>query len=437
MGDVRAAVAQVIELHQQGQPSPYSDLPAKSETTPTSGPAKTRAVDTVETVLAAWANEGPLVHEPTGITRLDDCTGGGLVYGTRCFLLGPPDIAKTMFVAHLTNTWLRAGLSVGVLATDEEASDLFTRFMQQRGFSRNECEIRDPQKLAEMRMHAEELSRLRMYGPTWTIERAAAELDAFARTQGTRAAFFADSVQKCTCDAELAFAGRSTMRDAVTARAEAIRTIATRYRMIALATSEVGRANYGDDGNDLAAAKESGAIEYSARVLLSVHGIDAQPDLVELRIVKNKHGRRDESITLRIDRRLQSVTETDPHERPDVAVLKEEQKRVRDLARCTEAAAALVRVLMARPGLVRREIAPALRIELQGCGSTLAEAAIAFIADAIVKRPGAHNATCLYLDGSRLPAAVLSGLAAEDRARAASYRPPPVAHASEVPDAAE
>ena len=38
-------------------------------------------------VARAWKGN-PLVHQPTGLARLDDLTGGGSVFGSRWYVLG-------------------------------------------------------------------------------------------------------------------------------------------------------------------------------------------------------------------------------------------------------------------------------------------------------------------------------------------------------------
>jgi hypothetical protein len=383
---------------------------------------------TVGAVLDSWLQDGPLVHESTGFPRLDNLTGGGPVFGSRWYLLGSPDAGKTAMLVQLADTWLLAGLPVGILAVDEDPNDVVTRLLQRRGFGRFECETRRPAIISEMRIRTDELALLRIYDATWTIERAAADLAKLA--PGTRGpALIADSIQTISCEAERG--GYVSPREAVTQRAKAIRAVATKYRMITFTTSEVGRHKYdiasgdrADRGSDMAAAKESGAIEYSARVMLSLVGVEHQPDLLDLKIVKNKHGPRDQSIGLRIDRRLQTLSDADLPEAEDAEQAKEQKKTTAHKSKNEAAALALVRVLARSPGRPTRELPGALRAELGQCSSDLASAALELLGNAIVKRDGARGAKLVYLVGSNLPESTLAALPPDVRAKAAQADAP-------------
>jgi replicative DNA helicase len=151
---------------------------------------------------------------------------------------------------------------------------------------------------------------MRFYDATWCIEAAGADLAAFAKERGTVAVLGVDSVQAARSATE---GGKTSRYDEVTARVAAIRSVASEHRMLVIATSEMSRGAYRDPKNkinDMAAGKESGAIEYSARLLLSLRNVPKEPDLIELRIVKSKLGpsTRDEEqgIVLRMDRASQT-----------------------------------------------------------------------------------------------------------------------------------
>jgi predicted ATP-dependent serine protease len=101
-------------------------------------------------VLDTWGTEGPLIHEPTGFAKLDEATGGGPVYGTRWVVVGAPDAGKTALLVQIGHEYAKRGIHVGFLAVDEEAGDLVTRLAQRVGFSRQDCERRDPEMLAKM-----------------------------------------------------------------------------------------------------------------------------------------------------------------------------------------------------------------------------------------------------------------------------------------------
>ena len=322
-------------------------------------PEAARTGDTIRGVLAAWASWGPLTHEPTGIRGLDEVTGGGLVYGTRCYIAGAPDVGKTILLIWLAHVWAGRGVVVGILAVDEEPGDMVARLAQRKGYPRTDTEVRDPGTLARMAADLGDLP-IRFYDASWTIEAAAADVRAFAG-QG-KAALLVDSVQTVECEAERAAERPLDETRAVTARTRAIRAVAAAHKLIAVATSELGRAAYVNDEarrtvSTMAAGKWSGSIEYSARVLIGVRSVAGEPDLIDLEIAKNKHGPSGGHVYVQIDRRSQSLWQVD-HAPPPPEVVSEERaarkqeakdKRGRHLAEADlEAARAIV---SERPGI--------------------------------------------------------------------------------------
>lgn len=272
-------------------------------------------------VFARWKTTGPLIHEPTGIAKLDELTGGGPVYGSRWYALGAPDAGKTALFDQFAHTWAQRGVAVGVLAVDEEDEDQATRLVQRTDvpgtsdyFRRQHCEERNDHMVTLMSAALCELPIV-FYDETWTIEAAAADLAAYANSLATKAALFVDSIQAVTCDASRALRDASR-HETISANVRALRTVATRHRLIALATSEMGRDFYrsvrlADGADDMAGAKESGAVEYSARVMISLRSVKDEKDLIETRVVKNKHGPsypREPAFYLRLDRERQTLT---------------------------------------------------------------------------------------------------------------------------------
>ena len=377
----------------------------------------------VASVLDAWEREGPLVHEPTGIETLDAKTGGGPVYGTRWYLLGQPDACKTALVAQIADVYLARGLVVGMLCIDEEPSDVTGRFLQRRGLGRVECEQRSALTMARARDALPELAGLRMYDASWTIERAAEDTAKAAAAAGKRAAFFTDSIQAAASQAP---GDATSIREAVSAQVRAFREAATKHRLIGIATSEMGRGHYiaNADADDMAAAKESGAIEYSARVMLAMRAAPNEDDLFGVKIAKNKHGKRGDSIGLRLDRRLMVLSEADPPEETDRSEAREQARIAREDGRNRTAAVAAVGLLVARPGLSSRYLTSELRARLGSCSTALAEAALAVLGAAVVVVAGPRGARNLYLNGQALPPSVVAALDAETKPRALGSRAP-------------
>lgn len=237
--------------------------------------APVRTASTIASVLEGWRNEGALIHESTGFPALDELTGGGPVYGSRWYLAGAPDAGKTALLIQLGHHWAERGVTVGFLAVDEEPSDLVARFAQRKGWRRTDTETRDLRTLDAMSDALGALT-IRFYDSSWTIESAAKDLRE-AAGEG-KAALLIDSVQTVSCEAERLDEREMSEVAAVTARTKAIRRCATYFRLIAVATSELGRAAYNSDEarrnvSTLAASKWSGSIEYSARVLIGVRSV--------------------------------------------------------------------------------------------------------------------------------------------------------------------
>lgn len=380
-------------------------------------------------VLTTWEAEGPLVHEPTGLRKLDELTDGGPVYGSRWYLTGAPDAGKTALLIQIADTFLTRGVSIGLLAVDEEPGDIVTRLLQRRGVSRRDCEAREPHTLSRGRDMLAKLP-LRLYDSSWTIERAGADIAALARERSGRpfgrAMLGVDSIQVVSTAGDV---GASSVREAVTARVVALRATAQQHRLIGIATSEMNRSAYrtadaGESTDDMASAKESGAIEYSARVMLALRSVAGEPDLVELRVAKNKHGPKGESMHLKLDRRLQELTPAESPVATDESTAKKERREATARKENLEAAIALVRCLLVAPGTVTRELAGLLRTQLGACSEARASTALHMLGAGAARVEGPHRSLFVYLNGASLPAEVVAALSGQERIQAIAARPP-------------
>jgi hypothetical protein len=287
------------------------------------------------------------------------------------------------------------------------------------GYPRSHCEVRDTCVLEAIDRELGALP-LRFYDGTWTIEEAAADLAAFAKLRaeqdpaahpnGPRAMLGVDSIQTVTCAADVIGqgAGRELSEvTAVTARVRAIRAMASRHRLIALVTSEFGRSAYrqGDPAqqtNTLASAKWSGAIEYSARVLLGLRSVAGEQDLIELDLAKNKHGPRDEKLYLRIDRRSQTLSPT-VYDAPPKATVADRDAKAKDSVSADVTAVA--KILLAWPGLGVREFRSKVKAT-KGIPHGRVDDALHELGKAVVRGEGPNRATPLSLDLGLLDDAV-------------------------------
>lgn len=287
------------------------------------GPAGIRA--SVRCVLDARVKAGPLIHIPTGFTVLDQNTGGGPCYGSRVYVTGAPDASKTLFLVQVLHRWAQDGIAVGIHAIDEEGDDVVTRLAQRLGFSRSDYERADAETFGKLTAITEDLP-IAIYGPETTIEDAARDLHEFAKQLGKeRAVMFVDSVQTAMCDAHAAASREPSPREAITANVRAIRKATHDYGHLYLCTSEMNRGGYRDDeavekANDMATAAESRAIEYSARILISLRSVKDHGDLVMVRIAKNKYGPRYPTLDVfywKLDRAAQTLIDTGPPAGPE------------------------------------------------------------------------------------------------------------------------
>jgi hypothetical protein len=215
--------------------------------------------------------------------------------------MGAPDACKTLFLSMLAQVWDAQGLLVGMLAVDEEPEDLAQRFIQRTPmsegdtayFQRVHCEDREPKILDRMRRQVDRIEIV-FYGPEWTIESAGADLAMLCKNKGKRGALMVDSIQTVECDAMRREKKEVSVRERITENVRAVRYVASTHRLILLATSEMNRSAYKTigkvDQNDMAAAKESGAIEYSARVMIALRVYPDEENCIEVKVVKNKHG---------------------------------------------------------------------------------------------------------------------------------------------------
>lgn len=353
--------------------------------------AEIPAPETIASVLTQWGTEGPLIHEPTGIARLDELTGGGPVYGSRWYVAGAPDAGKTALLIQLGHYWAERGVTVGFLAVDEEPSDLVARFAQRKGWRRTDTEARNAETLDAMSDALGALT-IRFYDSSWTIESAAQDLRQAAGDG--RAALLIDSIQTVQCEAERLAEREMSETAAVTARTRAVRAVATHHRLIGMATSEIGRAAYNSDEarrsvSTLAAGKWSGSIDYSARVLIGVRSVANEKDLIDLELAKNKHGPRDEHVYLKIDRASQSLWQTEYEAPPeeDRAMRRAERRDERVRATAASDAEVIRQIVASQPGITTRDLRGAFRARAGG-GTGRCDAAVMACGDTIVTETG-------------------------------------------------
>jgi len=333
-------------------------------------------------IVSSWKNDGPLTRAPTGIEALDTACRGGFPIPWRVFIVGAPSAGKTFFEIAIADVFARnmsgAGLCVGILAVDEEPEDITVRLAQIAGFSVAEAELRDPETLELMAAKLSEL-RIRLYDSTHAIESAAADLAHWAQAEARQAALFIDSIQAVRSAGSPA---AKSPREAVEANVVAMRVVSTGLRLLVVATSEANRASYRNDQaaaetNDLAAGAESRAIEFGAQTQLMLRTPKDAPDVIHVRIAKNRRARVGE-FWLRLNRDRHTLTPcSDPASDPSETAAKAEQKRVAVRDEVVRDAEKLAKLLVRHPeGLGSREIRTKLKADGYKWGVERVEAAL-------------------------------------------------------------
>lgn len=368
----------------------------------------------------AFLARGPIVHVPTRLDELDRMTDGGFVFGSRAFLLGSPDAGKTLLLTQMLDSLAQSGVAVGILCVDEDLEDVIGRLLQRRGVRRGEVERQEGRALQAALRDVEALP-LRVYDDATTVEDAASDLAAFSAERGLQAALFVDSVQTVRCDVHTPDASEY---ERVTACVGAIRLVSKRFRMLVVATSEMNRSGYrskisGELVNEMAVGKMSGAIEYCAKILLSIKSVAGESDLAELRVVKCKYGRGahregEPGIFLRLDRGAQAVRVDADYE----PAAERDDRQAEAVSRVEADAALIVELALEEPGVGKRELVDRMQAR-HGVGKDRVRAAVQFLVDheAISIEPGPNRAQHHHLVGTNVPESILLRLAAEDRIR--------------------
>jgi KaiC/GvpD/RAD55 family RecA-like ATPase len=344
---------------------PFKPNGVAPETPVTPAPARNPPASPVD-IVERWGREGPLVRVQTGISALDRACRGGLPIPWRILIIGAPSAGKTFVAVAIADVLARvladAGLCVGILGVDEEPEDLTVRLAQIAGFGVEEAERRDHEVLRHM-AKALAAARILLYDATHTIESAAADLAVWAKAEKRLAALFIDSIQAARSDAALS---ADSPREIVEANVAAMRVASTGHRMLVGATSEANRASYrneqaAEQSNDLAAGAESRAIEFGAQTLLMLRTPKDRPDVIHVRIAKNRRAYVGE-FWLKLDRERHALTECPaPSEDPNATTRKTEANRRAAVADVERDAKAIAVVVRSHPGIGERDLRAALR----------------------------------------------------------------------------
>ncbi len=270
--------------------------------------------------LRRTQSAGP--RHPTGIEPLDKHLRGGLRSEKVVIVGGAPGAGKTSKCAQIARHWARNGVAVAWVAIDEETAGIDARNLQSIGVAREKAEEPDEDTV---RLAEAEFGHL----PLHPFDDCAIE-DAFEwlaeRYPDQPRAVFVDSLQT-------ARTRTSALIDSIRERIGHIVSTAKAYaraektRAIVVFTSELARGAYrskqtADQIEDLAAFKESGAIEYQGHVLLVLRTAKGDAALTHVSIPKNRTGTKGE-FGLRFDFETATFTPEDIADDGDSARLDE------------------------------------------------------------------------------------------------------------------
>lgn len=250
---------------------------------------------------------------PTGIATLDRVTSGGIEVGAVHVIAGHPGAGKSSLAIDLAHRFALSAAHVTILAGDQADEAYVARFGQLEGLPRGFQKMRELREAAVARLG--EL-QIRIVDPikhprAFVVETASRSLR--RRAGDAPGVLVVDSLQRARSRAS---DGVKDPRQRVDLVLDALRRAARTDGHLVLVTSEVARGSYAardkaSRTDPLAAAKESGGIEYAADLLLA---LDRTSDggHVDAYLAKNRFGPDKISFALEIDTQSTRVTEVDP-----------------------------------------------------------------------------------------------------------------------------
>lgn len=246
---------------------------------------------------------------PTGLADLDTAIGGGFQPGKLVVLLGAPGSGKTTLANQIAEHIANAGRPVLYLTSEDTPATLLAKTLARLGnihygvalggFASARQDIDLALSLLWERRSAERLTYVHDTGSI-SLERlqelARAHFARFAEAeQGGPGILVVDYLQRLARSLRRSGGRAEDLRESVTQLTEQLRAVALELDCTILALSSQNRSGYGNGASALASAKESGDIEYTADVILTL-GEDekgkAAPDhkAFSLRLVKNRLG---------------------------------------------------------------------------------------------------------------------------------------------------
>jgi replicative DNA helicase len=311
------------------------------------------ALDQPVAVLRKLRDQGDPV--PTGIPALDEQTRGGMRPGKALIAGGTAGSGKTSVGIQIAKAAAEAGCVVVCLMADEGREPAIIRLGQQFGYERDALEgVDHPAHETALAALERDLAGLDILFPDpdgeadHTLEGTVEAL--VAAYPDRRKLVVVDSIQ--TVRTRQTMKDSPSIRERVMGAARIARHLAVEHGLVMVYTSEVNRSWYRakreeDRASDLAAFAEA-RIEFSGDVLVTLRSLDEDPDLVEVRIPKNRLGTR-KGFLMRLNRERARFDEVDG----DYATA---ARSAAETARLDEARETILRELRDNPGVTRRQL---------------------------------------------------------------------------------
>lgn len=251
----------------------------KSKAAPPAPPPATAppaAPPSVSAILRSAAERPPARVFPTGFVDLDRLLDGGLRARDLHVLAAPPGAGKTYLIGQVAQ-WLASEIPVLWIATeiDEETqaarlAALLVPCRPSEIIDRRVDPLVAAERAAKLRIHVAELDPYQTIDP---IVRISEYVAGMRETYGSCPAIVVDYLQMLAANPDF-----DHVRHAVGRHAYVLRQMARTLDVPVLAVSSTARSHYGRAASDLsdatdprawlAAAKESGDVEFAAAVLM-------------------------------------------------------------------------------------------------------------------------------------------------------------------------
>jgi replicative DNA helicase len=223
---------------------------------------------------------------PTGLGSLDTALGGGLQPKRLFVVLGGPGSGKTTLINQIAERVANGGRPVVYLTTEDPMSTLLAKTIARLGRLDYGAVLqgRESERAAiDGTLH--ELAERRSAERLLYIEGNGADLDELAAVAQRHFARFADEAQDgggpgvlvvdylqrvARAQLKAMRSGVRDLREAVTVLTEDLRDLARSLNCAVIAVASQSRASGYGNANALSSAKESGDIEYTADVLMSL-----------------------------------------------------------------------------------------------------------------------------------------------------------------------